>query len=319
VDPAKFFAATRVAIVAGKGGVGKTVVAAALARAAAAHGRRVLLVEVEGRAASHLQFGAAPLGYDASPLLNGPAAAGGGEVWGRSVTPDAALVEYLEAHGMRLVARRLARSGALEVIATATPGIKDILVLGTVKQVEQDGAWDSIVIDAPAAGHAISFLRAAPALLDTARAGPIHQQARAVLDLLADPARCQVLLVTIPEETPVNELVETAYRLEDEVGVRLGPIVVNGVYEPLPGLDGEPVAATPAAMHALRGAAALRRARADLQQTQIERLGRRLPLEQLHLPFLFTPEVGPAESAELASALTDAVRSLPDRPAVRGG
>jgi anion-transporting ArsA/GET3 family ATPase len=313
VDPASFFAASRVAIVAGKGGVGKTVVSAALARAAAAQGLRTLLVEVEGKAASHLQFGVSPLGYAESTLAPADPAAGAAAVRGRSITADRALVEYLEAHGMRRIAGRLARSGALEVVATATPGIKDILVLGKVKQLAHARETEVIVLDAPAAGHAVSFLRAAPALLRTAAVGPINHQAREVLDLLTDPSRCQVVLVTIPEETPVNELVETAYGLEDEVGVRLGPIVVNGIYEELPGLDRPPHATDPAQREALSRAAALRLARSELQRAQVERLRRELPLEQLHLPFLFTPELGPAESARLGTALLDAIRSLPDR------
>jgi anion-transporting ArsA/GET3 family ATPase len=320
VDPASFFAACRVVIVAGKGGVGKTVVSAALARAAASHGLRTLLVEVEGKAASHLQFGTAPLGYAEATLLAAAPAGAVAPVLGRSITPDEALVEYFEHHGMRRMARRLARSGTLEVIATATPGIKDILVLGKVKQLAASDTVDLIIVDAPAAGHAIAFLRAARALLDTARAGPIRKQAHEVLELLTDPQRCHVLLVTAPEETPVNELVETAYALEDQVGVRLGPIIVNGLYDELPGLDAEPARVGPRrAGTALRAAAALRHARTRLQREQVDRLRRELPLEQLHLPFLFTPEVGPAESVRLAGHLVDAVRGLPDHAVGRHG
>ena len=121
-------------------------------------------------------------------------------------------------------------SGALDVVATAAPGIKDILLLGKVKQLEREGVADLIVLDAPAAGHAITFLQSARSLLDTVSVGPINAQARDVLELLEDHRRCQVVLVTIPEETPVNEAVETAFSLEDRVGIGLGPIVVNGVY-----------------------------------------------------------------------------------------
>src|SRR5262249_15112862 len=154
--------------------------------------------------------------------------------------------------------------------ATAAPGIKDILVLGKVKQLErEEGHADLIVLDAPAAGHAITFLLAARALLDAVRVGPINTQAKDVLELLTDPARCQVMLVTLPEETPVNELVDTAYHLEDRVGVSLGPVVVNGLYADIAGLDVDPVAASEAAgtslrageADALRAAAAFRRDR----------------------------------------------------------
>src|SRR5690606_20881582 len=111
VEPASFFAASRLVIVAGKGGVGKTVVSAALARAAAAHGLRTLLVEVDGTAAAHQQFAdVTPLGYEPSVLVAGDATTGRHTLHGRRVTPDEALVDYLEGHGMRRVAKRLART-----------------------------------------------------------------------------------------------------------------------------------------------------------------------------------------------------------------
>ena len=151
-------------------------------------------------------------------------------------TPDDALVEYLEDHGLRRIGRRLASSGALEVVATAVPGMKDILVLGKVKQLERAGAADLIVIDAPAAGHAVTFLLSAQGLLDAVRVGPIRKQAQDVVELLTDAERCQVMLVTVAEETPVNELVETAFAIEDRAGVALGPVVVNGCVAPIPDL-----------------------------------------------------------------------------------
>ena len=158
-----------------------------------------------------------------------------GEVRGRTLTPDDALVEYLDDHGMRRISRRLSRTGVVDVVATAVPGIKDILVLGKVKQLERGGRgekldpeeWsrpaDLIVVDAPAAGHAVTFLQSAKGLLDAVRVGPIRNQAQEVADLLGDPARTGVMLVTLAEETPVNELIETAYALEDRVGIRLTP------------------------------------------------------------------------------------------------
>ena len=122
------------------------------------------------------------------------------------------------------MARRLTTSGVIDVVATAAPGIDDIVVLGKIKQLERSGEWDVIVVDGPAAGHAITFLTSAAGLLDAVRGGPVRAQAQDVVDLLGDPERCQVVLVTLPETTPVNEVVETAYALEDRVGVRLGPV-----------------------------------------------------------------------------------------------
>src|SRR6476659_6376709 len=241
VDPAQFFAASRLVIVAGKGGVGKTTVSAALARAAARSGLSTLIVEVEGKSGLASLFGREPLTYDEITLSPGGGPEGAADVRGRTLTPDDALLEYLRDHGMSRISRRLASSGALDVVATAAPGIKDILILGKVKQLERAKAADLIVLDAPAAGHAITFLLAARALLDAVRVGPINTQAREVLDLLTDSKRCQVMLVTLPEETPVNELIDTAYHLEDRVGVSLGPVVVNGSYAAIDGLDADPV------------------------------------------------------------------------------
>jgi len=313
VEPANFFASSRLLIVAGKGGVGKTAVSVALARAASSIGLDTLLIEVEGKSSSTWALGGQPLDYADRVIVPADAAKGRGTIRGRVVTPDEALIDYLEDHGMRRIARRLASTGTLEIVAAATPGIKDILVLGKVKQLETAGTADLIILDAPASGHAISFLRAARQLLDTARSGPIHTQAREVQELLSDPTRCQVLLVTLPEETPVNELVETAYSLEDQVGVRLGPLVVNGLYPVLEGLDGPPADAAGPAAQALAAAAALRSRRQHLQAEQVERLSRLLPLEQLRLPHLFVPSIGPDGSTVLADALLAAVRALPDR------
>ena len=213
MQPEQFFASSRVVIVAGKGGVGKTVVAATMARAAALTGLSALIVEVEGKSGLPAMFGQSDLTYDETLLSPGGGADGAGDITARTLTPDDALLEYLADHGLNRISKRLVGSGALDVVATAVPGIKDILILGKIKQLERAGVADLIVLDAPAAGHAITFLRAASALLDTVKVGPIQTQARDVLGLLTDHQRCQVMLVTLPEETPVNELVETAYSL----------------------------------------------------------------------------------------------------------
>src|SRR5439155_1348294 len=181
-----------------------------------------------------------------------PGGAGAAEVRARTLTPDDALLEYLVDHGLRRISKRLVRSGALDVVATAAPGIRDILVLGKVKQRARAGAADLIVLDAPAAGHAITFLMSSRGLLDAVRVGPVRAQAEDVLELLTDRRRCQVVLVTLPEETPVNELVETAFALEDRVGVSLGPVVVNGIYPELDGLDVDPEHAPEAARRGRR-------------------------------------------------------------------
>lgn len=324
MNPTEYFAASRLLIVAGKGGVGKTVVTAALARAASMVGRSSLVVEVEGKSGLPRMFGQDDshhheLGYDEQLLRKG-GPDGSADVAARTITPDQALLEYLEDHGLSRISKRLVSSGALDVVATAAPGIRDILVLGKVKQLQRAGAADVIVLDTPAAGHAITFLRSAKGLIDAVKVGPINTQARDVLDLLEDHQRTQVILVTLPEETPVNELVETAFSLEDEVGVGLGPVVVNGLYARYEHLDVDvdvEAAAADAGVtlrvgeaESLAEAARFRRHRIELQDEQVRRLSDRLPLPQLRLPFLFEAEIGPDEVDVLAGAVLAGVEAL---------
>lgn len=324
MDPYEFTPPARVTIVAGKGGVGKTTVTAALAYVAAKAGLRTLIVEVEGKSGLPELFGRKDsLTYEEEVLLaEGEAGPGSAELRARTLTPDAALVEYLESHGLRRVSKRLSSTGTLDVVATAIPGIKDILVLGKVKQLEglsasgAEGAPEFIVVDAPAAGHAVSFLASAYGLLDAASVGPIRTQAAEVTALLEDPDRCQVMLVTIPEETPVNEAVDTAFHLEDRAGVKLAPIVVNAVW---PHLDLDTGGGT--ALEGLseddarraREAAAFRAQRQQLQEDQIARLASMLPLPQLVLPFLFTTELGAEDLAELAGSLGPQLAAVRER------
>jgi anion-transporting ArsA/GET3 family ATPase len=315
LDPREFCAQTRLVIVAGKGGVGKTTVSAALARMAARQGLSVLVVEIERKQGLAAAFGAPALAYDEQELSPG--------IRARTLTPDNALLEYLNDHGLRRISKRLTRHGAVDVVATAAPGIKDILLLGKVKQLEQQGQADLIILDAPAAGHAVTFLLSAGTLLDTVSVGPIRAQAEEVLTMLTDPARCRVVLVTLPEETPVNEVVETAFTLEDKVGIDLGPVVVNGLYPTVEGLDVDPeqaaadadVALRPGEAEALRAAARFRAGRQRLQEEQLSRLADALPLPQLHLGALFTAQIGLAELDELSTELASSISTLEPEPA----
>jgi len=316
MDPGRFFASSRVLIVAGKGGVGKTVTAATIASAASRSGRSVLLVEVAGRSASAPIFGVEPQGYEQVTAVD-EAEHGdppSGQIMLRSITPDQALVEWLTTHGFKGIVTRMASSGILEVVATATPGIKDLLVLGRIKALESEGAFDLIVVDAPAAGHALGFLRSPAGVRDAARTGTIHRQAVEVLELISDPARCQVVLVTIPEETPVNELIETSFAIEDEMGVRLGPVVVNSVLPTVDGLDVDLASldVSDTERNALQMAVTFRVGRAALQDEQLTRLGSELPLDQLRLPQLFSTTVGPNELAVLTDALLAEIEALPE-------
>jgi len=322
MDPRTFCTQSRVMIVAGKGGVGKTTVTAALALVAARAGVRTLVVEVEGTAALPALFGRHDaIGYEQVTLR--PASKDAAEIIGRTVRPDDALVEYLDDHGLRRLSRRMSTTGTLELVATAIPGIRDILVLGKVKQLAQraergePGAAELILVDGPAAGHAVTMLSTARGLLDAVTAGPIRTQATDVDALITDPSRCQVLLVTLPEDTPVNEAVETAFHLEDEAGVKLGPIAVNGVFQPLD-LPADPAAAVEAGgirldaddLATLTRATEFRRRRQELQQRQLDRLAAALPLPQLQLPNVWKTDLGPEDVAGLADALAAGIAGL---------
>jgi anion-transporting ArsA/GET3 family ATPase len=333
MDISAFCSQSRVLIVAGKGGVGKTTMVAALAHLAARSGLSVLVVELEGRPGVAAAFGGdGPLDYAETVLKaagaeaadedgrGGAAAIPAGTVRARTITPDDALLEYLADHGLKRVSKRLLSSGIVDLVAGAIPGIRDILVLGKVKQLERSRVADLILVDAPATGHTMTFLSSAGGLLDAARGGPIRSQAAEVVDLLSDPARCQVALVTLPEEMPVSEAIEAAYLLEDRVGIALGPVIVNSCYPPSDGLDTTADEAVRAAgvtlddglVTALEEARRFRVTREELQAGQIERLARELPLPQLRVPFLFTDAIGPDQLDLLSDALGEGVAQLHD-------
>lgn len=310
-----FFAASNVLIVAGKGGVGKTTVGAVIAFAAARSGCDVLLIELEGY--SNLE----PLGFGsvgpeprraAEHLL--PADAGVLEVM--QLRPDEALADYLDRTGMGPIIKTFSRTGAVEVVVAAAPGLRDLVTLGKIRQLEEAGRADLIVVDAPASGHALSLLTAAAGMADSASGGPIREQADQALAMLGDETRCRVVLVTLPEETPVSETIETAFDIEDEVGVKLGPVIVNGLWPEIEGLadavdggidgaigDGETGDGTPAGDDMARRAADYTLTRTADQQAQVARLSAELPLPQIHLPQLFTAALGPGDLATLADAL----------------
>lgn len=320
MDVAGFCRQAHVVVVAGKGGVGKTTIAATLALAGAKAGLDVLVVALDDSGGLPGLFGFdGRLAYEDTVLAE-PAGAfrTKGRVRGRVITSDEALLEYLRDHGLGRVAKRLVATGALDVIATAIPGIREVLVLGKLKQLERDRVADLIVVDAPATGHAMTFLTSSSGLVDAARGGPLRSQAEAVVALLSDAERCAVLLVTLPEETPVNELVEAAFRLEDEVGVKLGPIVVNACFPDRGHLDADPTLAAgaagsspgPAELHAVAAAAEFARARLALEREQLDRLAEQIALHQLRLPLLFSAATGPEELEHLSSSLADAIEAL---------
>jgi anion-transporting ArsA/GET3 family ATPase len=235
----------------------------------------------------------------------------GGRVRGRTIPPQQAFGDYLDLRGVGGLLRRAAQAASLDVVAASTPGLEHLLVLGKLKELERTRQAELIVVDAPPAGHAAPFLRSASAIRDLVASGPLRQQADEVSAMLADSVRTQAMIVTLPEETPVNEAIELAFDLEEALGLSLAPLVVNGCWPRRPGLA---MPTTTAARHAGITLTAAQRAalvsssrfgaaRLAVQAEQLARLDAQLPLPRLELPRLPTPRLGHAELDELADAL----------------
>jgi anion-transporting ArsA/GET3 family ATPase len=310
----------RLAIVSGKGGVGKTTVAAAMAVAAARSGKHVLIVEVEEREGLASLFGQTHIGYEEKTLAP--------NITGLSVVPDEALVEYLFLfYGIRYVGRVLKGSKAVEFATNIAPGLRDILLIGKIKEAERRRVqgryvYDLIVLDAPPTGRLPRFLEAPRSIVELVHSGPIRQQAQGVLDMVYDPKRCQVVLVTLPEDMPVRETADSADALS-KMGVALGPVVVNRVYpEVFPADVLEPVAANARAtleadaqtagialkdeaLDQLARVAGAHARRTINQQDAIADLERETGLERVTLPYLFSGRMGQDSVAELATRLAE--------------
>jgi arsenite/tail-anchored protein-transporting ATPase len=294
---ANWLTRTRVAIVAGKGGVGSSTVAAAAALAAAREGADVLFVAVDGRPGMGPLLGGRELDHTDRILRR---VKGAGQVRGRTIPADQAFGDYLELKGVGGMLRRAASAASLPMIAAATPGLEHLLVLGKVKELERERAADLIIVDAPPAGHATPFLRSASGLSDVVQSGPVREQATEVDAMLRDPDRCQAMIVVLPEETPVTEGIGLADELRKDIGLTLMPIVVNACWPDRPGLVKTPAMAarshkevtlSAAAKEALASASDFGRERLELQQRQIDRLGSVLGLPMLTLPRLPTPRL----------------------------
>jgi len=222
----------RLHVVTGKGGTGKSTVAAALALGLAAGGHRTLLVEVEGRQGIAQLFGTEPLPYAerriATPIQ------GGGEVRALAVDPEEALLEYLEMfYRLGAAGRALRKIGAIDFATTIAPGLRDVLLTGKAKEcVSRKGldgrpVYDAVVLDAPPTGRIVNFLDVTKAMSDLARTGPIHSQSEGVVRLVHSP-QTAVHLVTLLEDLPVTETLETVAELQAG-DLRPGAVIVNRV------------------------------------------------------------------------------------------
>ena len=228
------WSSVRLHVVTGKGGTGKTTVAAALAMALAHGGRRVLLMEVEGRQGIAQLFDTPPLPYEERRVAVAP---GGGEVWALAVDPEEALLEYLEMfYNLRRAGGLLRRMGAIDFAITIAPGIRDVLLTGKacelVRRAEkgQPKAPDVVVLDAPPTGRITRFLNVNQEVAHLAKVGPIRTQADSVMRVLRSD-RTAVHLVTLLEEMPVQETADGVAELE-EAGLPVGGVIVNMMRPP---------------------------------------------------------------------------------------
>jgi anion-transporting ArsA/GET3 family ATPase len=222
-------ARARLHIVTGKGGTGKTTVAAALAFALANAGKKVLLVEVEGRQAIAQLFDVPALPYEEQRLAT---TGGGGSLWGLAIDAEQAMIEYLDMfYGLKRSARTLKRMGAVDFVTTLAPGLRDVLLTGKVKEAvartDRDGnnAYDAVVLDGPPTGRIGKFLDATKEVASLARIGPINRQSEGVIALLHS-GQTAVHLVTLLEEMPVQETLDAAGELT-AAGFRVGAVLVN--------------------------------------------------------------------------------------------
>ncbi|MEN3315122.1 MAG: hypothetical protein V7605_1356 [Acidimicrobiaceae bacterium] len=315
----------RLLLVTGKGGTGKTSVTAALALLASQRDKRVLACEVDAKG-NLADF------YETSRLGFGPRQVQPG-LFAMSMSTEESLQEYLR---LQLHLPAIARIGplarAFDFVATAAPGVREILTVGKLAYEARERHYELVVADSSASGHVIGQLVAPRAIDELVKVGPIHDQTGWMLDVLGDPAITGLVIVTTPEEMPVNETIELVARVRNETDVDLAAIVVNRVLPELfsradedvferlrepamaaavagacaPGqreTDGEdPLGATASVFEAARLAVTLRRTRAG----HLDRLRQAVPPEVplLFVPYLFTRGHGLRTTAQTAEALS---------------
>jgi anion-transporting ArsA/GET3 family ATPase len=301
----------RLVVVTGKGGVGKTTVAAALGLLAARQGRRTVVCEVAQQERLAGLFGARDVGHGEVELAPG--------LFSVSVQPERAMHEWLR-HQLKsgALAGLLGHSRLFGYLTAAAPGVTELVTVGKVwdlAQVERrtgGSPFDLVIMDAPATGHALALLRAPRTYANIARVGPIARQAASIDAFLRDSSATGVLSVALPEEMPVNETVDLEQRLADDLGMDVGQVVANGVLPArftaadarrLRSLDGQGTKAAQAAVTS----ALVEHGRAAGQQEQLERLRAEVRAPVTTLPYLYEPEPRRRELELLSDRLEEAL------------
>jgi anion-transporting ArsA/GET3 family ATPase len=302
--------ARRLILVVGKGGVGRSTVAAAIAGNCAAHGRRTLLYETNANDRFGPYFSRPPVGEALTQLAP--------NLWAVNATPSSALAEY----GMMIlrwksVYEMVFENRVSKAFLRAIPGLDDYALLGKVwyhTSEEKRGApvWDTVVFDMPASGHSVSMLRVPWVIVDTVPEGPLTRDARTIKAMLCDPARTSAVLVTLAEEMPVNEAIELETKLI-ALGIVPQQVLVNQVF-PRHFPPGAPVSrvldallAEPASLQPplaqLAAHAGLSRDRRALNERYLTELRARAKAKVDELPMLFAQTLGAAEIAKLGDRI----------------
>jgi anion-transporting ArsA/GET3 family ATPase len=301
----------RLVFVTGKGGVGKSTVAAALGVLAARHGLRTMVAELSSQQRVQGLFDRYGEQFEEVQLAP--------RLFTISIDPEHAMDEYLRVK-VGALGHALAGSRLFQTFAMATPGMRELLTIGKVWELAQlhrrtRGAspYDLVIVDAPATGHGLGLLRTPKTFADIARVGPIAHQGRTIAQTLADPEFTGVLAVATPEEMPVNETLSLCETVEREE-LALDLVVLNGLYPVR--FDRQEVAQlsdalersrSPLSRTALRAALA-EHSRAKNQREQQARLKAGLNGRLVELPYVFTEQLGPRQVEGLADALEQALR-----------